>query len=54
MATFEFYGDYSKNTDNIMRNIILNEYHESLIAEGFTESDAKMQTEMMEFELFNK
>jgi hypothetical protein len=35
------------------QDILLSEFEEELIDEGFTEDEAKMQREMIEFELFN-
>lgn len=51
MSVFEFYGDHSK-MDPMSRKIMLQEFYEELLDEGFSEENAKIQTEMMEFELF--
>jgi len=45
--------DEFKNLDKMTQDILLSEFEEELIDEGFTEEEAKMQREMMEFELFN-
>lgn len=45
--------DEFKNLDKMTQDILLSEFEEDLIDEGFTEEEAKMQREMMEFELFN-
>ena len=45
--------DEFKNLDKMTQDILLSEFEEELIDEGFTEEDAKMQREIMEFELFN-
>lgn len=42
-----------KNLDKMTQNILLSEFEEELIDEGFTEEEAKIQREMMKFELFN-
>lgn len=45
--------DEFKKLDKITQNILLSEFEEELIDEGFTKEEAKIQREMMEFELFN-
>jgi len=45
--------DEFKNLDKMTQDILLSEFEEEFIDEGFTEEEAKMQREMMEFELFN-
>lgn len=45
--------DEFKNLDKMTQDILLSEFEEELIDEGFTEEEAKMQREIMEFELFN-
>ena len=45
--------DEFKKLDKITQDILLSEFEEELIDEGFTKEEAKMQREMMEFELFN-
>lgn len=51
---YEIYNpDEFKNLDKMTQDILLSEFEEELIDEGFTEEEAKMQREMMEFELFN-
>jgi len=45
--------DEFKKLDKLTQDILLSEFEEELIDEGFTEEEAKMQREMMEFELFN-
>lgn len=50
---YEINPDEFKNLDKMTQDILLSEFEEELIDEGFTEEEAKMQREMMEFELFN-
>ena len=45
--------DEFKNLDNMTRDILLSEFEEELIDEGFSEEEAKMQREILEFELFS-
>ena len=45
--------DEFKKLDKLTQDILLSEFEEELIDEGLTEEEAKMQREMMEFELFN-
>ncbi len=45
--------DEFKKLDKMTQDILHSEFEEDLIDEGFTEEEAKMQREMMEFELFN-
>jgi hypothetical protein len=45
--------DEFKKLDKMTQDILLSEFEEDLIDEGFTEEEAKFQREMMEFELFN-
>ena len=45
--------DGFKKLDKMTQDILLSEFEEELIDEGFTKEEAKMQKEMMEFELFN-
>lgn len=51
MAIFEFYGDHS-DMDPMTRDILLGEFEEELIDEGFTPEEAKFHRKMMEEELF--
>ena len=44
--------DEFKKFDKITQNILLSEFEEELIDEGFNKEEAKMQREMIEFELF--
>ena len=46
-------SDEFKKLDKLTQDILLSEFEEELIDEGLTEEEAKMQREMMEFELFN-
>jgi len=45
--------DEFKNLDKMTRDILLSEFEEELIDEGFSEEEAKFQREMLEFELFS-
>ena len=45
--------DEFKKLDKMTQDILLSEFEEDFIDEGFTEEEAKFQREMMEFELFN-
>lgn len=49
---FEIQGDLT-NLDDMTKQVILDELYDDLIAEGFSDEEAKMQVEMYEYELNN-
>ena len=51
MAIFEFYSDHGK-LDPMTKQILLQEYYEELLDEGFSPENAKIQMEMLKFEVF--
>lgn len=48
----EFDGNF-KGIDPITKQVMLDEYYEELLDEGFTTSEARMQIEIIEDELFS-
>lgn len=53
MAEYAFYGDTTQ-IDEETKNIMLREFYEELIDEGYTEAEAHAATEMMDYELFSE
>ena len=44
--------DSFKDLDKMTQNIILQEYYEDMIEEGISEENAKIQIDMIKYELF--